>query len=388
LKKRSPARPWYAGRTPPAEEVLAIFDNAGEPEVLYNQADPDSIEGDFASLMKSVYGKMDSLKRSPQDFRTWTDEDGYATFYEALLDYAPAEIKGRVGILQQLGTFKFRGNAGPDEKKKLISAVFDPQQEGEDPRIITSSRARRLSQIWGPPTDSLLDFILARAAQAGRVLSDRLNPTNPEPFRLIGHPFKNVRSTELQPIANARVIAFERDGDIHIVPVVRKSCDQWDADAAAVGGVEQVSLIETLLLHEIVELVMHEQHPELPPLCCHIVATTFERYLKADLLTVAVEDFFFSWPAMSEDEEAERLEEQLQQEMREAEAMFAEEEAPEDLDDDISDLPMDDAPPPKKKKKKSKKKVASGKVQPGGKTASGKAVVAGTKKKLVKKKKE
>jgi hypothetical protein len=52
---------------------------------------------------------------------------------------------------------------------------------------------------------------------------------------------------------------------------------------------------------------MHEQHPELAPICCHIVATTFERYLKADLLTVAVEDFFFSWPELSEDEEAERM---------------------------------------------------------------------------------
>jgi hypothetical protein len=93
----------------------------------------------------------------------------------------------------------------------------------------------------------------------------------------------------------------------------------------------------------------------------HIVATTFERYLKADLLTVAVEDFFLEWPQLSEDEEAERTEKQLQQELKEAQAMFAEEEAPEDVDDDVDDLPMDDAPPPKKKKKKKKKKVA-GKV--------------------------
>jgi hypothetical protein len=75
---------------------------------------------------------------------------------------------------------------------------------------------------------------------------------------------------------------------------------------------------------------------------------------------LAVEDFFFSWPLLSEDEEAERLEESLQMEMREAEAMFAEEEAPDDLDDDIDDLPMD---PAIARKKKVKKKMASkGKV--------------------------
>ena len=175
------ARPWYAGRTPPSEEVLSIFEDAGKPEILYNQANPETIEGEFATLMRGIYGKMDSLKRSPDDFRTLAEEDGY---------------------------------------------------------------------------------------------------------------------------------------------------------------------------------VMREQNPELPPVCCHIVATSFERYLKDDLLGVAVEDFFFSWPPMSEDEEAERLEEQLQQEMREAETMFAEEEAPDDLDDDIGALPMsaDSVAPKKKLKKKIAKK--------------------------------
>ena len=43
--------------------------------------------------------------------------------------------------------------------------------------------------------------------------------------------------------------------------------------------------------------------------------------------------------------------------MNEAEAMFAEEEAPDDLDDDIGDLPIDPATPRKKKKKKVKVKV-------------------------------
>jgi hypothetical protein len=265
--------------------VLSIFDEAGKPEVLYDQAS-ESNEGEFATLIRGVYGKMDTLKRSPDDFRTWAEEDGYVAVYEAVLEFAAPEMKARVGMLQQLGTFKFRGTAGPEDKKKLISAVYEKQQESEAPNMFIASRARRLAQIWAPKSDSLLDFIVARPAQTGRVLSDRLNPTNPKPFRLIGHPFKNVRSAVLQPIADARVIAFERDGEIHIVPAVRESCEQWDADAAAVGGVEQVSLIETLLLHELVELVLHEQQPDLPPICCHLVATTFERYLKADLLHI------------------------------------------------------------------------------------------------------
>ena len=113
-----------------------------------------------------------------------------------------------------------------------------------------------------------------------------------------------MRSASLQPIADARVVAFERDGDIHIVPAVRKSCDQWDADAAAVGGVEQVSsrpCCSTSSSNSSCTSNIPSWHRSA------VIATTFERYLKADLLTVAVEDFFFSWPELSEDEEAERM---------------------------------------------------------------------------------
>lgn len=359
-RRGQPVRPWYAGRQPPPPEVVSIFDDAGKPEVLYSQADSGAIDGEFAAAMRGLYGKMDTLKRSPNEFRTWTEEDGYVTFYLAMLDIAAADIRARLQVLQALGGFKFRSIAGPEEKKSLIEAVFAPPQQDEDPRIVSSSRARRLSQIWSPLKDSALDFIISRPAQAGRLLSDRLNPTNKTPLRLIGHPFHNVRSTALKPVADARLIAFERDGEINIVPGVHKTLLQWDADAAAVGGVGLVSLMETLLLHELVELVMHELQPEVPPLCSHVVATTFERYLKADLLSVAVEDFFLDWPPLSEEEQAERMELELKQELREARAMFAEEKAPADVDDDVGNLPVDPSGQPGKGAKKKtgvKKKV-------------------------------
>lgn len=346
-------RPWCAGPTFPSDDVIAIFDRDPQPQIAYNQGDAASIQGHLADIMRGLYGKMDSLKRSPDEFRTWTDEDGYVTFYNVLLDFAGPETRDRVQILQRLGAFKFRTGAGPDEKKRLIEECFAPATDKEDPRIVATSRSRRLSQVWSPTRDTILDFIVGRPAQAGRVLSDRLNPTNTEPLRLISHPFKDVRSTELQPVADARVIAFEREAEIHIIPGVSKTLSNWDADAGAVGGVEQVSLFETLLLHELVELVAHEENPELPALHTHIVATTFERYLKADLLSVAVEDFFLDWPVMSEAEESERYEAQLKVELAEAEAMFAEEEIPESFDEDDDHLPMDsDGKAPVKKKKK------------------------------------
>ena len=94
-----------------------------------------------------------------------------------------------------------------------------------------------------------------------------------------------------------------------------------------------------------------------------MIASSFERYLKADLLSVAVEDFFLEWPVLSEAEEAERYEEQLKMDMEEARAMFAEEDIPDTFDDDDDDeLPVDsDGKVPVKKKKK-KKKIVKKKV--------------------------
>lgn len=360
---RRPGRPWYPGRSEPDEEIIALFDSADpSPQILYDQANVAGSTGKYADVMRGIYNKMDSLKRSPDAFRSWTEEDGLVTFYDTLLDIAPGDMRGRVQILQQLGEFKFRAGTGGDEKKKQIAAIFAPQGENEDPHIVSSSRARRLGAIWLPPADSLLGHIIARPAQVGRVLSDRLNPANTEPFRLIGHEFKEVRSTVLKPIAEARLAAFERAGEIHIIPAMDKKLAQWNADAGSVG-VESISLLEAFLLHEFAELVLDETQPDLTPLASHIVATSLERYLKETMVTVAVDDFFLDWPPMSTEEEEERMEKLLQEELAEAEAMFAEEGPPEDLDDDVDDLPMDpSAAPPPRKKKTVKKKVAKKKA--------------------------
>ena len=363
-RRQTKTRAWYAGKTPPDEEVLSTAESVDpEPQVLYDQSDVVGSTGEFADIIKGLYGKMDSLKRNPDDFRSWTEEDGFFTFYEVLLDLAPPDTRGRVQVLQGLGAFRFRSGVSPDEKKSLISAVFAEPEQGEDAVMVTSSRARRLSAIWSPPQDSLLDYILARPAQAGRVISDRLNPINTTPFRLIGHPFKDVRSTDLQTIKEAKTLAFERQGEIHLVVAVGQVLKNWDEDAIGSGGVDQVTLMDALLLHEIVELVLDETIPELSALDSHIVASTFERYLKGTMLNVAVEDFFLDWPPLSDQEIEERDEAQLAQELEEVNALFVEEEAPVDDDDDLDDLPLDDAVPVRKKKKKKKKVVGQKKVK-------------------------
>ena len=107
--------------------------------------------------------------------------------------------------------------------------------------------------------------------------------------------------------------------------------------------------LDTLLLHELVELILDETTPDLSSLNSHIVATTFERYLKGTMLKVGVEDFFLEWPTLSEVEIEERQAAYKRQEIEELTAYFAEEEAP--ADDDLDDLPLDNVPVRKRRRR-------------------------------------
>ena len=153
-------------------------------------------------------------------------------------------------------------------------------------------------------------------------------------------------------LVESKTVAYERDSAIHLVTDVREVLENWDADAEGAGGCEQFSLLDALLLHEVVELWSREDDPEIDILDAHIIATTFERYLKSTLLNVAVEDFFIDWPQPSAQEVAEQ---------KAVAAFIDDDDVPDNLDEDVDDLPMDsDGTPPKKKKKvaKAQKEVA------------------------------
>lgn len=352
-----PARAWYGSPSPPDEQFLQEMEALDpHPEVLYdnNGGEPTGLEPD---LVKGLYAKMDTLKRSPATFRSWTEEDGLEAFLGALLDLTPANMRTRVQFLQLFGSFKFRTSATPEDKKGLIEDVF-AAEEKEEARGMLQRQAHRLSQIWSPKPETLLSDIVGHPALAGRTIADRLSPTNTQPLRLIAHPYAEVRSSQLHPIIEARSVAYERASEIHFVSGVRKVLEVWEEDAAG-AGCAQITLFEALLLHEVVETILDETQPELEPLPAHIIATTFERYLKGRMLSVAVEDFFLSWPPMSAAEMAEIRSAEKEQLLADARAYFQEESGPEGGEEDGGDLPLDPSgTAPVRKKKVVKKKKA------------------------------
>lgn len=377
MKRRPPGiRAWYSGRTPPDEKIVTAAEDADEGALVLYDHEAEENEGEYAAIIKGLYNKMDTLKRHPDDFRTWTLADGMETFLEVLLDLGPPDLRQQVQILQQTGTFKFRTADGPEEKKAKISAIFaDPDEENYKAGL--ANLAQRLAAIWTPVEGSLLHAIIAQPAQVGRALSDRLNPTNQTPLKLVGHPFRDVHSTILKPLATSRTVAYEKNCEIHLVMDIGETLANWDQDAMAIGGCKQINLLETLLLHELMELILEEGQPDIDPLIAHIIASTFERYLKSNILNVAVEDFFLNWPQLSSMELEESRQIELAQQVEAVSAFMGEEYMPEDEQEedleDLDDLPLDDASPPRKKKAAKKK--------------SGAAKSPSNKKKAVKKKK-
>ena len=239
------------------------------------------------------------------------------------------------------------------KKKTKISAIFaDPEEENY--KVGLANLARKLAAIWAPAEGSMLHSIIAQPTQVGRALSDRLNPTNQTPLKLVGHPFKDVHSTILKPLATAKTVAYEKDCEIHLVTDVSATLANWDQDAMVVGGCKQITLLETLLLHELMELVLEEGQPDIDPLIAHIIASTFELYLKSNILSVALEDFFLNWPQLSSIELEERRQKELDQQLETVSAFLGEEYMPEEEEEDLDDLPMDDASPPRKKKRQRK----------------------------------
>ena len=96
------------------------------------------------------------------------------------------------------------------KKKAKISAIFADTEE-ENYKVGLANLARKLAAIWAPAEGSMLHSIIAEPTQVDCALSDRLNPTNQTPLKLVGHPFKDVHSTILKLLATASTAAHEKD---------------------------------------------------------------------------------------------------------------------------------------------------------------------------------
>jgi len=325
---------WYSGERPASRDIISIAEAAEEdaegPQILY---DNTCKKGVFSDMVVRISELMTLLKEKPESLRSWDKLDGLSTFILTLIDRSSTDIRGYASILQRFGSFSFSDDDTSLEKKNKIIAVFSVD-EGTSIYSQIRNRAKLLDEIWEPQKDSFLHHIVSEPSRVGETILDRLRCSEGGQFRIIGHPFQNVRSNKLKPLAETRTVAYLRDNEIHLISEVCPILDKWDKDSWD-GDVKHATLLDTLLLHEITELILREREPGTCSLDAHLVASTFERYLKGPLLTIAVEDFFIDWPKPLGSEVAELQRKEMSQQISWWETAFGPDSSSIDITSDI-----------------------------------------------------
>lgn len=283
------ARAWYGGNEPPNTDALDLLELTDSGAQLLYSLSPEGESGDYAKRIQTLRQHL----HTPALFSTWNTERSHMQLFKTLLNYAP-NMPTRFQMLLALGTFKQSWRNDPQSFKQQIEKIFAPFADDYD-ALTVEQVAKQLPTLWLPHPDSLLDHLLHNPATLGKILGDRLDPSEGHALKIIGHTFSDIDPDALRKLVQTQTIAYERKGEIRFNMAVCHTLEEWEEDPTIRQSVTQeFDLLDTLLLHELVEVALDESSG-LAPLPAHIVATTFERCLKDSILSMAIEVFFIDW---------------------------------------------------------------------------------------------
>lgn len=128
-------------------------------------------------------------------------------------------------------------------------------------------------------------------------MAKRLDPGHQTRLSIFTRAIDKAEHSVQYPLLESRSVAYEREGAIHLLGSLHEYMDEWQA----VDGEEQgrakkgFTIFETLILHELVEVILEETSPDLDRLSAHVIASTFERSIHGNAVTQAVEEFCVQW---------------------------------------------------------------------------------------------
>ena len=208
-----------------------------------------------------------------------------------LVDFTETPAQ-RVQVLKQLGVFRFRKVDDAEARKEKLSAALTALEKGE------ADGAEKIWHIWRPQAKSLLDSIINRPSDVGRIIVRRIEGRDDRSLNVLVHRFSGIEADKLEPFIRSRAVAYQRDDSIHLLGEI----GEYLMNSGGMAGDSDDSLtqLHILLLHELVEGVLRES-TELDTVAAHIVAATCERCLADKTLPVAVESFFTEWESQPDD---------------------------------------------------------------------------------------
>jgi two-component system chemotaxis response regulator CheY len=293
MTEKMRSRAWYAGKRPAEPDFLRQLETSeSDVHVLYTLEDGRHY-GDYSEVMETFHAKVEILQEDWARSLAWSSEESMRTLLEAIVDFA-ASPEERINVLRQVGGFRFEQGMSAEEMQGQLAEVFDKLPGDGEPAEFDAAAAS-LDAVWSPQQGSLLEFIIGKPSEVAKLLTERLSPSTARYLGIIGHTFHRVRRTDLEPLAASQTVAYVRGSEIHLIVGVREVLEDWDRQREREDEKTRFSLLETLLLHEVMEIILREKMPRIDPLSSHVIASTLERNLTAEDLPPAVEDFFDSW---------------------------------------------------------------------------------------------
>jgi hypothetical protein len=286
---------WYGGTTMPETAALEELESADpNPRCAYDQEAGRQL-GPWANMMTRLRSQLLGLQPQAAMRAAPNPEKRLYQLLIALARFCETPVD-RLAVLKHTGSFHFRrGESAQARKTKLQAVVADPADEADE--VACTQQVRRLMEIWSPRPDSLLDSIINRPVEVGRTMAKRLDPGHQTRLSIFTRAIEKADHSVQYPLLESRSVAYEREGAIHLLGGLHEYMDEWQAD----GGEEEgrakkgFTIFETLILHEVVEVILEETSPDLDRLSAHVIASTFERSIHGNAVTQAVEEFCVQW---------------------------------------------------------------------------------------------
>ena len=289
--KDSEVRFWYSGKTPPSADLATAAERAAvRTETMYAQSG-ERRSGPYAEVMEKLLKAMQGLQRNAYPLAADTMESRVQQFAGALVDFTETPAQ-RVQVLKQLGTFRFRKADSAEVRKEKLGAALKALEEGE------ADGAEEIWQIWRPEAKSLIDSIINRPSDVGRIIVRRIQGRDDRPLNVVVHRFNGIDADMVKPFIQSRAVAYQRNDSIHLLGDIGEYL--MNSNGTADDSDDTLTQLHILLLHELLEGVLHES-TELDAVAAHIVAATCERCLADKTLPIAVELFFTEWESQPDD---------------------------------------------------------------------------------------
>lgn len=244
---------WFGGQGPPSDRLTRRLqdEEARVHEAYALQAGRE--RGAMASQIEALRDKLAMIARGPE----WTEKRSSGSALRRALRRYPRDPGPCLDALEELG--------------ELLGEDDDVLQwlHGDD-------GARDLSTLWRPRPASLIEQVLASPAAAAAWVAGRLSPAQGGSIRILVHGLGGVSPTTRRLLAESSIAAFWLDGDVHLFDDMTEYLAIWEQSRAVDMEVSPLTLRDTLLLHELVEMsVAHSDG--LGVVTAHVVATVVER---------------------------------------------------------------------------------------------------------------